>query len=149
QHRQERRLPAARRTGDRHVFAALNVDRDIVERARLLVAVALEDFADVLEADDRHVRIDNTRLVGGRPLVLAPPRHQRTFFTVRLKRPRSSARPVVVPELSVTNVSAAPPAKNRLSDSAASDVLAGPSPSIINTPSSSVTVSVAVRRNVG
>src|SRR4029077_11447994 len=52
QHRQERRLPAAGWTGDRHILATLDVQRDVVEGPRL-VAVALEDLGDVLQADYR------------------------------------------------------------------------------------------------
>ena len=58
ENRQHRRLAAARRPGDGDVLAAVDVDRDVVERARLLVRPSpLEDLGDPLEPDEREVGV--------------------------------------------------------------------------------------------
>src|SRR5678816_1502938 len=57
--REERRLAAARRTRDRHVLTALDVERHVVERTGLLlgpVGVTLEHARHTLEADEWHPR---------------------------------------------------------------------------------------------
>ena len=48
--RQERRLAASRRTGDRDVFAGLNLEVHVLERVRLDF-VRVEDFPDALKVD--------------------------------------------------------------------------------------------------
>src|SRR5260221_10537006 len=78
ENREHRGLTAAGRARDRDVFAAIDVDRDVVERARVrLVAgrVTLEQLGDPVEPDERHVRIDGRHIVARRGRAAFPPGH--------------------------------------------------------------------------
>src|SRR5260221_2980890 len=78
ENREHRGLSAAGRARDRDVFAAIDVDRDVVERARVrLVAgrVTLEQLGDPVEPDERHVRIDGRHIVARRGRAAFPPGH--------------------------------------------------------------------------